>query len=127
MPITFLPFAHNPRPDPARVGIGEWDEDTHEWRTVEYVRIERLPRNVRPGDRIRLQECNDPRGWQCTYVTVRGVDSWPAVTSWGRRRHGAECHIRTDAQGFRWEWARTLRFYDDETRKPYTVYRKVGK
>ena len=112
MPITFLPPIYYPGAAPATI--------TRDG--VTFDRIERLPRNVRPGDLVRLFDGNSPTGPREAYVTVRDVDSWPKTVR-GHRVSMAETVLRLiDAP---WWWGRPdLTFYGSQTHEPFTVYRR---
>lgn len=110
--ITFHPPIWHPSPDP----------ETITRDGVTYDRIERLPRNVRPGDIVRLFDGNNPRWPMEAFCVVRDVDSWPRrVLARGRVSMAqAQIHL-TDAP---WWWAgHYLTFYGSETHRPFTIYR----
>src|SRR5690349_12517679 len=59
---------------------------------AEYVRIERLPRNLRPGDLLCLGDNTDRTMYHRAFVTVVDIDTWPA--SGDRYRwYPPVCHV----------------------------------
>jgi hypothetical protein len=94
---------------------------------VTYDRIERLPRNVRPGDLVELGDGTDPSGYHRAYVIVSDVATYPETTS-GWRRHAPECHLtfklRPEDNSWRWRsWGYTVKFYDQDTKERTMIYR----
>lgn len=95
---------------------------------VTYDRIERLPRNVRPGDLLCLGDNTDRHQYHRAFVIVTSVDTWP-TTHKGWRRYPAQCQIhfklRPADDTYRWRsWGFKNTFYDTETKEPIDyVYR----
>lgn len=116
---------------------GYWDAPTLPERVTidgqEYRRIERLPRNLRPGDLLCLGDATDRAQYHQAYVTIRDVETWPA--SGDRYRWSPpQCRIRysfrdSDAHGRMartWGTRETV-FRGDETKRPVTwAYRPVS-
>jgi hypothetical protein len=74
---------HTPPRNPERVTIDG----------REYKRIERLPRNLRPGDLLAIGDNTDRAEYHRVYVTIVDVDSEPQeIRGW--RRYPPQCVIR---------------------------------
>lgn len=93
-----------------------------------YDRIERLPRNLKPGDLLLIGDNTDWRQYHQTFVTITNVDTYP-TTYKGWRRYGPQCRITfrlAEGASWRWRsWGNPVTFYESETKEPVTwAYRK---
>jgi hypothetical protein len=108
---------HQAPPEPDSITVDE----------VTYERIERLPRNLRPGDVIILGDGTDRAGYHQAYVTVTEIHTRPESHS-GWRRYAPECTVRfrLRPQYDTWRWRSfgyELKFYDKDTKERTSVYR----
>lgn len=111
--ITFLPLIYHATDEPPTITLNG----------VTYDRIERLPRNAREGDVVRLFDGNDPRGPHYAFAEVTGVDSWPQTIR-GYRRFAPEVYLHLRyLSGQEWRFWPKLTYRDSETRRPTSLYR----
>lgn len=100
---------------------------------MEFRRIERLPRNLRPGDLLALGDNTDRTMYHRAYVVITDVDTWPAS---GDRYHWHPpvCQIRyrfrDEDSGGRMArtWGQRMSvFRGEETKERVTwAYRRVA-
>jgi hypothetical protein len=97
----------------------------------EYRRIERLPRNLRPGDLLAIGDNTDRTMYHRAYVTITDVETYPQeIRGW--RRFPPVCvitfRLRPQDDTYRWRtWGRQTKFRDEETKQRVTwAYRRVA-
>ena len=105
-------------------------QDTVEVDGVTYRRIERLPRNLKPGDLLLIGDNTDKAAYHQAFVTVTDVQSWPQSFR-GYTRYAPQVvvsfRLRPQDNTWRWRsWGNQSKFHDSETRERVTwAYRAV--
>jgi hypothetical protein len=99
--------------------------DSIEIDGVIYDRIERLPRNLRPGDLLAIGDNTDRAGYHRAYVTITDVESYPQeIQGWHRYAPTCIVHFRLPEgllSSYRWQtWGNTVKFRDEETKRRVT-------
>lgn len=121
MPLVTYGY-HNPPELPERITVDG----------VEYRRIARLPRNLRPGDLLAIGDNTDRDGYHRAFVTVTDIQSWPQeIRGWHRYAPRVQVSFRLPGHllgSWRWSsWGNRVTFYDSETRERMDwAYRAVG-
>lgn len=96
---------------------------------ITYHKIERLPRNVRPGDVLIIGDNTDRDTYHQQYVTVTDVDTYPQEIR-GYRRYAPQCVLTfryaDDMYPLVWRWAswgHKITYRDSETKECVSIYR----